>query len=79
MQNTSPKNYIIFSSIDWSTHKQLHHELTNFLVSKGNRVLFVENTGVRYLKFKDAKRVWSRVKHYYKSIGGFKEVSEKHA
>ena len=56
------KKIIIFSSVDWSTHKQLHHQLTNSLIEKNNNVLFVENTGVRRIKFNDLSRVLQKIK-----------------
>jgi hypothetical protein len=65
-------NFIIFSSINWTTHNQLHHELTNYLISKNNKVLFVENTGSRSLKFSDYKRVIHRIKIWFRSTLGVK-------
>ena len=48
-------NFIVFSSINWSTHHQLHHELTNSILNNGHNVLFVENTGIRSIKFNDLR------------------------
>ena len=47
------KDVIIISSIDWSTHWQMHHQLATSLVEAGHRVLFIENTGVRTPQLKD--------------------------
>ena len=44
------KNIIIFSSIDWTTHRQLHHELVENLIKDGNRILFIENVETELLK-----------------------------
>jgi hypothetical protein len=68
------QNFIIFSSIDWTTHWQLHHQLATSLVSTGNRVLFVENTGVRSPKIKDFGRIIDRVKSRLNSIHGFVDI-----
>ena len=44
---------VIISSIDWNTQRQVFHELSEQLSKdKNNRVLFIENTGVRSLSFK---------------------------
>ena len=51
------KNFIIFSSIDWTTHWQIHHQLTMSLINSGNKVLFIENIGVRSPEFKDFGRI----------------------
>ena len=67
-------NYIIFSSIDWTTHWQIHHQLVSSIVESGGQVLFVENTGVRSPQIKDFRRIADRVKARLGSIHGFKEV-----
>lgn len=72
MKKITNRNIIIFSSVDWDTHKQLHHELTNFLIKRKNRILFVENTGSRNFKIKDLSRVKNRVKNFFKSKRGFR-------
>ena len=72
MQN----NYIIISAIDWKTSWQTQHRITKSLVDSGNRVLFVENTGLRNIKFKDKNRIISRIKTWRKSTKGFNEVEK---
>ena len=71
------KNYIILSSVDWDTHKQLHHALTKHLVDTGGRVLFVENTGTRSLRFADIDRVTHRIRNILKSKSGFTKKNKK--
>ena len=71
------KNYIILSSVDWDTHKQLHHALTKHLIDNGGRVLFVENTGTRSLRFTDIDRVKQRIKNILKSKSGFTIKNKK--
>jgi uncharacterized SAM-binding protein YcdF (DUF218 family)/glycosyltransferase involved in cell wall biosynthesis len=71
------KNIIIFSSINWSTHWQIHHQLTNSLINSGNRVLFVENTGVRSPTIGDFGRIRERIRVRLDSLHGFRELSDK--
>ena len=52
-EGISNRNIIIFSSIDWSAQWQIHHHLAKSFTDSGNRVLFVENTGVRTLRLND--------------------------
>ena len=61
MQN---KDIIIFSAIDWDTQWQWQQELAIHLAKK-NRVLFIENTGVRSLKIKDSQRIINRLKKIF--------------
>ena len=67
------KNIIIFSSIDWNMHKQLHHQITYSLLENKNRILFIENSGVRRVKFTDLSRLFQRLKDWSKSVGGYQE------
>ena len=68
------QNFIIFSSIDWTTHWQLHHQLATSLVSAGNRVLYVENTGVRSANIGDIGRLSERISNWKKSLHGFSSI-----
>ncbi len=67
-------DYIIFSSVDWTTHWQLHHQLTKSLISTGNRVLFIDNTGIRSVNIHDMKRLGERVHNWRKGVYGFSDV-----
>jgi len=69
-------NYIIVSSIDWKTSWQTQHRLAKSLVDNGNKVLFIENTGIRNIKIKDKSRILSRLKSWKNSINGFNEVKK---
>ena len=46
------------------------------LAAAGNRVLFVENTGVRRLKFRDLSRVRDRLRNWRRGTKGFREERE---
>ena len=69
------KTFIIFSSVDWLSFRQMHHQLTDSLVSDNYKVLFVDNTGVRNVKITDYKRVFDRLKNFFNSLGGFKVIN----
>ncbi len=56
----SGRNIIIISSIDWDFNWQGPQEIASRLARSGNRVLFIENTGVRMPALKDLSRVKSR-------------------
>ncbi len=73
----SKKDYIIFSSIDWEVHYQLHHQLTNSLAKNGCRVLFVQNIGVRPVNVGDTSRIIKRLKDWLFSTKGFKKINDK--
>mgnify|MGYP005625751657 FL=1 len=70
------RNYIIFSSIDWSAHWQIHHQLVNSIIESGSSVLFIENTGVRTPKIKDFGRIMDRIKIRLNSTYGFRSVDK---
>ena len=70
------RDFIIISSIDWSTHRQLHHELISYLEKKNARVLFIENMGTRNIRFGDISRITGRLKIFIKSWGGFTSINK---
>lgn len=67
------QNIICISSIDWDFVWQGHQEIMSQFAAHGNRVLFIENTGVRTPAFRDISRVSKRFKNWITSIRGFKE------
>ena len=67
---------LCISSIDWSEHWQIHHELMTRLAASGNRVLYVENTGVRRLRVADISRLRKRVTNWWRSTKGFRAERE---
>jgi len=67
-------NVVIISSIDWSTHWQMHHQLATSIVASGSRVLFIENTGARGPRLADIGRMRERIVNWVKSVRGFREV-----
>ena len=69
---------LYISSIEWDFLWQSHQEIVRRLAAAGNRVLYIENTGVRSPGLKDTKRVASRLSRWLKSLrsGGVRHVAE---
>jgi hypothetical protein len=66
---------VCLSSIDWSFNRQIPQEVALALAKGGNRVLFVENTGVRRPVLRDAPRLWSRFQNWWRARGGVERVA----
>jgi uncharacterized SAM-binding protein YcdF (DUF218 family) len=64
---------ICFSSIDWDFIWQGHQEIMATLAEQGNRVLFVDNTGVRTPVLRDLPRVGKRVRNWWRGTQGFRQ------
>src|SRR3989338_7105288 len=69
------ENIICISSIDWDFIWQGHQEIMLTLADNGNRVLFVENTGVRRVTFSDLPRLTRRFSNWRKGVGGIRQES----
>lgn len=70
------QNFIVISTLDWKANWQIPHELVNSLLKNNNRVLYVENTGVRSFMLKDLNRIFKRGFNFLKSAKGFKNESK---
>ena len=70
------RDIVCISSIDWDFIWQGHQEIMATLAGQGNRVLFVENTGVRPPTFRDLSRLKHRLLNWWKSARGFREERE---
>ena len=68
------KDIIIIGSIDWKTNWQTQQRLVTSLIKQNNRVLYIENTGIRSAKIADISRIKDRLKNWFKSAKGFKEI-----
>jgi len=68
----SGHDIVCFSSIDWQFIWQGHQEIMSTLATNGNRVLFVENTGVRAPSLKDLPRVRDRIRNWRRGTKGFR-------
>lgn len=58
----SARDIIFISSIEWDFLWQVHQEIAFRFAAAGNRVLYIENTGIRAPAFQDAGRVANRLK-----------------
>jgi glycosyltransferase involved in cell wall biosynthesis len=74
----SGRDIIIISSIEWGFIWQGHQEIALRFARAGNRVLYIENTGVRSPGIKDLNRITSRLKRWWKAIrsSGIREVEK---
>lgn len=64
---------ICISSIDWDFIWQGHQEIMSTLAKNDNRILFIENTGVRAPGVRDIPRLKKRIKNYFKGIKGIRK------
>ncbi|MDD4910357.1 MAG: ElyC/SanA/YdcF family protein [Candidatus Omnitrophica bacterium] len=67
------QDIICISSIDWDFIWQGHQEIMSALAKAGNRVLFIENTGVRHPGIRDIPRIQRRVKNWLKGVKGIRQ------
>jgi len=70
------QNIVCISSIDWDFVWQGHQEIMSAFAKHGNRVLFIENTGVRTPTLKDFPRLKKRFINWFKSVKGFRQEAE---
>ncbi|MFC1667389.1 ElyC/SanA/YdcF family protein [Candidatus Omnitrophota bacterium] len=70
------QNIICISSIDWDFAWQGHQEIMATFAKNGNRVLFIENTGVRAPGIRDFSRIKIRIKNWLKGIKGIRKETE---
>jgi len=61
---------LCLSSIDWADNWQVHQQLATTLSAQGDRVLFVENTGVRPPTWADVPRIRRRLANWARSPRG---------
>lgn len=67
------KAVICFSAVDWNFLKQRVHYIMEGLATKGLKVLFVENTGIRNPRLSDLSRLYLRLKN---ASGSAKTVND---
>jgi len=70
------ENIICISSIDWNFIWQGHQEIMSAFARSGNRVLFIENTGVRTPRIKDILRITDRIKNWLRGVKGIRKEME---
>lgn len=69
-------NIVCISTIDWDFIWQGHQEIMSTLARQGNRVLFIENTGVRSATLKDLQRLKNRLLNWRKGTKGIRKVMD---
>src|ERR1700682_3046681 len=71
------RDFIFISSIEWGFLWQTHQEIASRLAAAGNRVLYIENMGVRTPSFGDAGRIAGRLKNWAaaRSSKGVRQVA----
>jgi len=62
------RDIVFISSIEWDFLWQVHQEIASQLAAAGNRIFYVENTGVRRPRLADAKRVGHRLSRWSRSL-----------
>src|SRR6185295_16496056 len=65
---------VCFGSIDWAFNWQIPQEVASGLAEAGNRVLYVENTGVRNPVWRDASRIRTRMASWWRDRGAPRSV-----
>ncbi|MCA1629221.1 MAG: glycosyltransferase [Acidobacteria bacterium] len=73
----SGRDIVYVSSIEWNFLWQGHQEIARRLAEAGNRVFYIENTGVRSPGVRDARRVAFRLRRWAGAVrsGGVREVA----
>jgi len=71
------RDILYISSMEWDFLWQAHQEIARRLAAAGNRVLYIENTGVRTPGLRDAKRVAARLGRWTRALksGGARQVA----
>ncbi|MDD5545955.1 MAG: ElyC/SanA/YdcF family protein [Candidatus Omnitrophica bacterium] len=69
------ENIICISSIDWDFIWQGHQEIMLTLAKNGNKVFFIENTGVRMPGVRDISRIKKRFKNWFRGVKGVRKES----
>jgi glycosyltransferase involved in cell wall biosynthesis len=68
---------ICLSSIDWAFNWQIPQEVMTGLAAQGNRVLFIETTGVRRPGIRDTARLAERLRNWWRASGRPRPVAER--
>lgn len=73
----SGRDIVYVSSIEWNFLWQGHQEIARRLAEAGNRVFYLENTGVRAPGVRDVRRVAFRLRRWAGALrsGGVREVA----
>ena len=69
-------NIVCISTVDWDFIWQGHQEIMSTLAQAGNRVLFIENTGVRWPTLRDLPRTRQRITNWRRGVKGIRRVMD---
>ena len=75
MRNLSKRNIIILSSIDWDSHRQLHHELIDYLSKKIIKYYSLKTLAQEMLNNRFSKNK-KRLYNFVRSSKGFKKINK---
>src|SRR3989339_1197533 len=67
------ENIICISTIDWDFLWQGHQEIMSTFVKNGNKVIFIENMGVRIPRIRDISRIRKRLSNYFRGVKGIRK------
>ncbi|HEV7485254.1 MAG TPA: glycosyltransferase [Thermoanaerobaculia bacterium] len=67
---------VCLSSIDWAFNWQVPQEVASAFAASGNRVLYIENTGVRRPSIRDVGRLRDRLRNWWRASGGVKATDQ---
>ncbi len=70
------RDIICISSIDWDFVWQGHQEIMSAFAKNGNRVLYIENTGIRSPRLSDIGRLRHRIMNWRRGLRGIRQESE---
>jgi glycosyltransferase involved in cell wall biosynthesis len=70
------RHIVCVATIDWDFLWQEHQGVMSVLARAGNRVLFIENTGVRSPGWRDRDRVMARLRKWSSGEGRFRNIAE---
>ena len=70
------QDILCISSIDWRFIWQGHQEIMSTLAANGNRVLFIENTGIRAPTIRDLPRLRQRLGNWWRGTKGLQREGE---
>ncbi len=71
----SGRNVVCLSTIDWGFLWQEHQAVMSILARAGNRVLFIENMGVRTPGWRDLPRLAARLRNRLSARGRFGSIA----
>lgn len=69
------RNFVCVSTISWDFLWQGHQAISSILARSGNRVLFIENTGVRTPGWRDRSRIAERLRNWLTGRGRFAPIA----